>query len=50
MVEPLIKLMKKKYNMSAADINFVLKSPTRWVMIKRSYPQAIVTPREIKLM
>lgn len=50
MVEPLIKLMKRKYNMSRADINFVLASPTRWVMIKRSYPQAIVTPREIKIM
>ncbi len=50
LVEPLIKLMKKKYNMSRSDINFVLNTNTRWVMIKRSYPQAIVTPREIKII
>lgn len=49
-VEPIEKLMRKKYGMPKDVVNFVLNSKTRWVMIKRSFPQAIITPREIKCL
>jgi hypothetical protein len=48
--QSITNLLQKKFGMDKATVNFVLNSPTRWVMVKRSYPQVIVTPREIKLV
>jgi len=48
MVEPIEKMLKKKYGMSKDIIHFILNSKTRWVMLKRTFPQAIITPREIR--
>jgi hypothetical protein len=48
--EPIKKLMLKKYNFSKSDVEWVLSRPTRWVLIKRSQPQAFITSTEIRVL
>ena len=45
-----IKLLDQKFFMSKEDIQTIIGQKTRWVMIKRTHPRAIITPSLIQLL
>jgi hypothetical protein len=48
--EPIIKLLHKKYGLEKDVIKYITSLKTRWVCLKRSYPQAIICPQSIRLI
>lgn len=46
-VLPIRELLSKKFGFDRKTISFVLNRKTRWVLVRRSYPQLIMSGREI---
>lgn len=47
-IKPVKKLLLEKFGLSYRNTMSVIDSPTRWVLVKKSYPKVIMTPREIR--
>lgn len=49
-VKPIKVLLMDKFGLSAEDTQEVLDSPTRWVLVKKSYPKIMMSPRMIRCL
>jgi hypothetical protein len=49
-VEPIERMLKIKFGLKKSDVQYALETKTRWFMIRRAFPQLLITPNEVKCL